>query len=111
MKKISIQLKTLRQNNKLSQSEMAKILGVQERGAVSLYESGKRNITLEQYFMLLEHFGESAYQVFGMRLSNGINDAILYKDNSAQLIKKLQTELDLLKSKYIACLEAKDKLK
>jgi transcriptional regulator with XRE-family HTH domain len=90
---------------------MAKILGVQERGAVSLYESGKRNITLEQYFMLLEHFGESAYQVFGIRLLNGTNDSVYLKDNSTQLIKKLQTELDLLKSKYIACLEAKDKLK
>lgn len=113
MKNISVQLKTLRENNKLNQSEMAKILGVKERGAVSLYENGKRRLTLAQYFKLLDHFGESAYKAFGLTKSSqqSENESQLLQEDRAVYKTELNLEVSQLKSKYIACLEEKEKLR
>jgi transcriptional regulator with XRE-family HTH domain len=106
MTNISVQLKTLREKNKITQSEMAKILGVKERGAVSLYESGKRKLTLVQYFKLIDHFGESAYEAFEIKNQ---------KPNTSQMLEEegvmYITQASELKSKYIACLEEKEKLR
>jgi len=113
MKNISVQLKALRENNNLNQSEMAKILGVKERGAVSLYETGKRKLSLEQFFKLIEHFGDSAYHAFDFGEKKRIfNDGSqIIEENGVMYVRDNSSTVIDLQRKYIDCLEEKDKLK
>jgi transcriptional regulator with XRE-family HTH domain len=113
MKNISEQLKALREKNDLTQSDMAVILGVKERGAVSLYETGKRKLTLAQYFKLLSHFGEEAQRILvpsTFKKKETCADQIV-EESGVMYVTNSKAELSELKSKYIACLEEKENLR
>lgn len=51
--KIGSNLKTLRKNRKITQEELAEILGI-TRAAVSIYERGLANPTLETFVKICE---------------------------------------------------------
>ncbi|OYR87372.1 hypothetical protein CBF53_07940 [Lactobacillus taiwanensis] len=57
-------IKELRQNRKLSQNDIAKLLGV-TRQAVSLYEQGKRQLNKNNIDTLAKYFNVSALYLQG----------------------------------------------
>lgn len=58
---MSINLRKLRYEQKLSQEEMSYILDVSQK-TISNYESGKAKLSIEQLVKIKEEFGEEVYK-------------------------------------------------
>ena len=70
MKKYNEMLKDLREDNDLTQENIAQVLGI-SRPQYCLYESGKRQFKLEHIIQLCNYYGVSADYILG--LPKGLN--------------------------------------
>lgn len=76
---ITLRLKELRKNAKMTQTDVANLLGV-TREAYAMYEAGKRQVSIEVLDKLAEYYGLSIDYLVGRTESDDLLEDLTYDE-------------------------------